>query len=431
VEAREKAAALYGTPSMASPRRSVQTWLARQQRSATPAVPSLVLHSTDCHFNGQVMFHASDPGREYTLGYSDCDFLLPEAADIYPRTCVIWQDRGRLFIRPAPHATVEVNGTPIVQKRELGHRDSVSLGSVFRFLAFTMADDSAHKRLLSDTPEEWQGDAARCALIKGVLGEDRAQLPMEMERAERYASFLGKADLGMAGVADFLQRSHRAQMMVEEANRITAAVKPYGSRQASFELMSVTAVLSIGSDRSALPELCVRLLRQSSGGEEEVQWTMPRFEEQLQGMRHAYVAYLADPARFALDPLSSPWADMTSSSPPTEFAQLQDECEQLRKRLQAIDSLVQGNKSDMPPSYSTGPAVSSPKAASVSCFVSGFPQVLSPTSPMARSPGSPWAARPISPWAAPTSPGQSLYIPVSPAASNGGSVSIGVRSLAA
>lgn len=104
-------------------------------------------------------------------------------------------------------------------------------------------------------------------LILDILGKERAEEPGQLQMALKFMSELKQNNLdsdGATSVQEFLLMARKAAQMVEEANQITAEVKPGGQTNLKFELCAIAPILALGYGRSCCPELSVRLVRHIS-----------------------------------------------------------------------------------------------------------------------------------------------------------------------
>eukprot|EP00930_Biecheleria_cincta_P095582 TRINITY_DN87531_c0_g1_i1.p1 TRINITY_DN87531_c0_g1~~TRINITY_DN87531_c0_g1_i1.p1 ORF type:complete len:1020 (-),score=156.89 TRINITY_DN87531_c0_g1_i1:118-2943(-) len=469
VESMERSLGLYNcghtNPNGTAPWLSQQAWHSSPHAgtSSWPAVPSLVLHSKDPSFSGKLIIHPTKRGRPYSIGCDpSSDFVLPEGAGISPATCTLWQDDGKLFIQPThivllPSSIIEINGIRLVRPdaKELRHGDFVGIGASFRFFAFTRSDDGIQSLLLSASPGDVTSTScvSDIALMETILGPERAQLPGELKRAERYTAVLEhENDItnSKAATRKFLMAAHKVRQMVDEANSITSDLKPGGRTDLHFILLSVSPPLAFGTSMGC-PELCVRAVRlkqqlQGTSVEDEVCiWTLAQFQERLVRMRRAHADWKLDPARFELDLIVNPWSDCSDSSLVAEYLHKVEECAQLQEQLHMIETLATKSRlATAPPSPLKMPAPplsgrGSPAAQSqVACAAATAGRAVpslptSPLRPHCPSPvctGSGWAAPPTHSPAAgsnsatclllgyqpavPLSSRQSVMLPVSP-----------------
>eukprot|EP00931_Biecheleriopsis_adriatica_P116179 TRINITY_DN91857_c0_g1_i1.p1 TRINITY_DN91857_c0_g1~~TRINITY_DN91857_c0_g1_i1.p1 ORF type:complete len:1022 (-),score=176.73 TRINITY_DN91857_c0_g1_i1:47-3064(-) len=423
----ERARGIRGSPRGSRPDPAwllKQPWQGGGTVAAWPDLPSLVIYSKDPNFSGRLVFHPAEPGREYMLGSAgSCEFKLPDVDGVGSETCVLYQDQGRLFLRPLgivllPSATIEVNGVRLVrtEPKELFHQDFVAIGHSFRFFVFTKPDEGMRALLLAEVPSDKAGpESSKASVIRGIIGEKRASLPLEMENAERYVSILQSQNHfgnSVAGIKEFLIAAHRATKLVEEAEAITAAVKPHGQATLRFSLVSSAPVLALGCVSTGCPELRVRLTREEPGQklpDEVAHWDLARFEAKLLLMRKAYTAWSADPLGWCQDPLSNPWLDFNSHGAVNDFQQKQDELERLRDRLSVIKSLANGvpqvDASPRPSPRRVLGSVYSPTATAFSA---------QPSTPLTASGRSRTAWHHTSIPTVPPSPAQASAIPISP-----------------
>ena len=375
------------------------------QREQQSKVPHLANYSDDPHMRGRLVFHPAEAGQEYSLGYSQtCDFLLPHGLGIQTVTCYIRRDgAGRLFIRPATgeandvHSTaslsstseeewqpssapalslVEINGEVLQEPGavELHHLDRVVLGRSVMMYTFLKVGSSIH-----DLPSE-KLPAARHSqqesLILDILGKQRAAEPGHLQMALKFMSELKRNNLDSDGatcVQEFLLMARKAAQMVEEANQITAEVKPCGQTNLKFQLCGIAPILALGYGRSCCPELSVRLVRimsprqvkaraasrsvrrqslhsseilleQFSSGTsgsveaDEVEvlynWTFEKFCSRLQIMQEVWQAHSEDPDNFDLDEFNHPWSEQG----PSELAELRQRYDSLRESIVSAGS---------------------------------------------------------------------------------------------
>jgi len=355
-------------------------------------VPHLANYSEDPHMRGRLMFHPAQPDREYSLGYNhDCDFLVPHGLGIQQVTCFIHKDsNGRLFLRPAAQSdrsssssdeewhpnkrvdgtisSIEVNGIQLksLQDVELQHLDCVVLGRSVMLYAFTQPGSDINSLPADKAVRPSQQES----LILEILGRDRAEQPGQLQMALKYMSELKSHNLdsdGATSVQEFMLMAQKAATMVEEANQITAEVKPGGQTNLRFELCTIAPILALGYGRSLCPELSVRLVRQmspsqakakasavsarraslhsseilleqfSSGaggvGMDEVEvlynWTFEKFCSRLQIMQEVWQAHSEDPENFDLDEFNHPWSEQG----PSELAELRQRYDSLRESI--------------------------------------------------------------------------------------------------
>ncbi|OLP89241.1 Kinesin-like protein KIF1A [Symbiodinium microadriaticum] len=281
-----------------------------------PPIPSLVIYSKDPSFSGRLIFHAEEEGRRYVLGCSSrCDFQLPQTPGICPETCLIWQESGRLFLKPLgiillPSAAIEVNGTRLVraEAKELLHQDFVVLGQSFRFFVFTKPDPTVQALLFSGRAEEGANDESTNAAIRGIIAE-RACSPLEMERARRYLRALEEDMVSSTSSKDeFLKRAMQARNMIEDAKVFSKALRPHDGL--SYELLTLSPVLSL--HELGTPSLCIRVLKNANLAPTEVAlWSFSTFQSRLNLMKNAYNRTFR-PATPATD---DPWREMTAFWP--------------------------------------------------------------------------------------------------------------------
>ncbi|CAE6928635.1 unc-104 [Symbiodinium sp. CCMP2456] len=339
-------------------------------------VPHLANYSEDPHMRGRLMFHPAQPDREYSLGFNhECDFLVPHGLGIQQVTCFIHKDsNGRLSSSSSDEewhpskrvdgaiSSIEVNGIQLksLQDVELQHLDCVVLGRSVMLYAFTEPGSDINS-LPADKAE---------SLILEILGSDRAEQPGQLQMALKYMSELKSHNLdsdGATSVQEFMLMAQKAATMVEEANQITAEVRPGGQTNLRFELCTIAPILALGYGRSLCPELSVRLVRQmspsqakakasavsarraslhsseilleqfSSGaggvGMDEVEvlynWTFEKFCSRLQIMQEVWQAHSEDPENFDLDEFNHPWSEQG----PSELAELRQRYDSLRESI--------------------------------------------------------------------------------------------------
>ena len=353
-------------------------------------LPHLANYSDDPHMRGRLMFHPMEVGREYSLGHNQkaCDFLVPHGLGIQQITCFIRRDaQSRLFLRPATAETddsgssqssedtkvacIEVNGLRLLcpEAVELQHLDRVVLGRsvmLYAFLKPGSIHDLPVDRLPASRPSQQE------SLILDILGKERAEKPGQLQMALKFMSQLKQNNLdkdGDTSVQEFLLMARKASQMVEEANQITAEVKPGGQTNLKFELCAIAPILALGYGRSCCPELSVRLVRHISpwqararasqisarraslhsseilleqlasgtgaGGldsdSEEVlyNWTFEKFCSRLQIMQEVWQAHSEDPENFDLDEFNHPWSEQG----PSELAELRQRYDSLRESI--------------------------------------------------------------------------------------------------
>lgn len=365
-------------------------------------IPHLANYSDDPHMCGRLMFHPLQVGREYSLGFNQkvCDFLVPHGLGIQQVTCYIQRDAaGRLFLRPAAAAEpsersssedenseddeewqpplksslvacIEVNGRRLqeLEAIELQHLDRVVLGRSVCLYAFLQPGSSIH-----DLPAEklpMARPSQQESLILDILGKERAEEPGQLQMALKFMSELKQNNLdsdGATSVQEFLLMARKAAQMVEEANQITAEVKPGGQTNLKFELCAIAPILALGYGRSCCPELSVRLVRhisqvqakakesalkarrasmhsseilleQFSSGTGSIDtdsvevlynWTFEKFCSRLQIMQEVWQAHSQDPENFDLDEFNHPWSEQG----PSELAELRERYDSLRDSI--------------------------------------------------------------------------------------------------
>ncbi|CAK9101901.1 Kinesin-like protein KIF13B (Kinesin-like protein GAKIN) [Durusdinium trenchii] len=368
------------------------------KREDSKRIPHLVNYSDDPYMRGRLTFHPSEVGREYSLGFNPkaCDFLVPHGLGIQEVTCFIQRDNtGRLFLRPAANtetssgssmsgseeewqpcgkasavAYIEVNGQRLQEASavELQHLDRVVLGRSVMLYAFVRPGTSIHDlpadRLPAARPSQQE------LLILEILGKERAEEPGQRQMALKFMADLKKNNLdtdGATSVQEFLLMARKAAQMVEEANQITAEVKPGGQTNLKFELCAIAPILALGYGRSCCPELSVRLVRHispsqakarasatsarraslhsseilleqfasgtGSGGSTDSEvlynWTFEKFCSRLQIMQEVWQAHSQDPDNFDLDEFNHPWSEQG----PSELAELRQRYDSLRDSI--------------------------------------------------------------------------------------------------
>ncbi|CAE7230022.1 unc-104 [Symbiodinium sp. CCMP2592] len=279
--------------------------------------PHLASYSDDPQINGRFIFAVAETGFEYCMGYKpDCDFILPRRAGIAPRSCIVWLDEGGLFIRPVcvdsvPVATVEINHVKLREEpKELRHGDFLVVGSSICFVVKSGTSppgSNLHEKL----PTWWGlGSQDRMRIMHQILPEPRRE---QLEVALQYMSALQGQNLDSRSfqrLDKFLISAKRAAALVVEANALTDVLKPLS--KLNLELSSMAPVMVHGyGDNCGVPDLCVRLVRQTDKQEAELLsiWTMAQFEARLQIMREMHEKRLHRPDSFALDARLDPWAD--------------------------------------------------------------------------------------------------------------------------
>mmetsp|Transcript_120763 Transcript_120763/g.352712 ORF Transcript_120763/g.352712 Transcript_120763/m.352712 type:complete len:1214 (+) Transcript_120763:177-3818(+) len=368
-------------------------------KSLEPSLPCLMNYSDDPHLSGRFVLQPYVESREYSIGYDEaCNFKLPRGLGISPRICYIRREGFRMWIRPAAESTkdgevktdssgevvlsrVEVNSSRIYCEVELQHHDCVVLGRSLMLYAFTKADGGIHNLPAEKLPYSHQGRDTIESLMKAILGTERSMHAEQLQLARNYLRNLQGQNLdsdGSQSIHEFLLMAREAMRMVDEANAITAELKPNSGLR--FELATLSPVLSFGYGRSNCPELCVRLVRNVPVAEatrrltvsrarrqsvhadlllldtftrngrsaslepEEASlevlytWTFAKFTERLALMNDAREAWACDPTKFDLDPISDPWSEYG----PSEIALLhQAHLEQLESSHEEIDRLRQ------------------------------------------------------------------------------------------
>uniref|UniRef100_A0A7S4RK85 Kinesin motor domain-containing protein n=1 Tax=Alexandrium monilatum TaxID=311494 RepID=A0A7S4RK85_9DINO len=365
------------------------------------SLPCLMNYSDDPHLSGRFILQPYVEGREYSIGFAEaCDFKLPRGLGISPRMCLIRRQGLRMWIRPTTDMTkdgevkrdgangevvmarVEVNSLRIFCEVELQHHDCVVLGRSLMLYAFSKADGGIHHIPADKLPHAQQDrKASNETLVKAILGAERSTYAEQLQLARNYLRNLQGQNMDYDGsqtIHEFLIMAREAARMVEEANAITAELKPNSGL--SFELTSMSPVLSFGYGRSSCPELCVRLVRNRSAAEAirkmtvsrarrqsvhadlllldtftrngrseslEVEeachevlytWTFAKFTERLALMNDAREAWACDPENFDLDPISDPWSEYG----PSEIASLhQEHREKLESSHEEIERLRQ------------------------------------------------------------------------------------------
>jgi len=382
------------------------------------SLPCLMNYSDDPHLSGRFVLQPYIESREYSLGYSEaCDFKLPRGLGISPRICYFRRQGIRMWIRPAAETTkdgevkkdsngqvvlalVEVNSSRIFSEVELQHHDRVVFGRSLMLYTFTKADGGIHNIPAEKLPHANQeGADSNETLIPAILGTERSVYAEQVHLARNYLRNLQGQNLdrdGSQSIHEFLLIAREATRMVDEANAITAELKPNSGL--SFELTSMSPVLSFGYGRSNCPELCVRLVQNVSRAEatrrltvgrarrqsvhselllldtfarngrseslepEEARlevlytWTFAKFTERLALMNDAREAWARDPSSFDLDPISDPWSEYG----PSEIALLNQEH---RERLESSHEEIERLRQDM--QVMAAPCLGAPVAAPV------------------------------------------------------------------
>lgn len=346
-------------------------------------LPYLANHNHDPHLSGRIMLHPGEVGKEYIVGYGEeCDFLVPHGLGMASQTCLLRRDFGRLFLKtihrrssadghdyiPGPNGRAEVNGVKVRGKDwvELHHQDCVVLGRSLMFYAFTKPDGgvAALPPNKQQQPGEKEGSESSETLLNNILGPARSGDVEQLHLARKYYAQLQNQNLdaeGATSLHSFLLQACRAMKMVEEANEITADVKPTSNIQ--FELVAMAPMLSFGFGSSSFPEFCVRLVRKlpesraarrvslevvrrkstfansemlkkftNDGLSQSVEaenarvevvhtWHFPKFAHRLQLMQDVHEAWTQDSENFTLDTYNDPWSEYGLG----EIAQLQQE----------------------------------------------------------------------------------------------------------
>mmetsp|Transcript_34115 Transcript_34115/g.79574 ORF Transcript_34115/g.79574 Transcript_34115/m.79574 type:complete len:883 (+) Transcript_34115:104-2752(+) len=248
---------------------SVATW---------PQTPSLVLYSKDPGFNGRLIFHFADEGRQYMLGCApQCDFRLPEMPTLCSKTYSAWQESGRLFIMqtrtiPPPRASIEVNGArlPPTEAKELLHQDFVVLSKTFRFFVF-LRPDPAFQALLFGTGKRGTTEDP----VGGILTSGSC-LPIESESEDGFSQ------------EDSLKHTLAARSLVQEAAALSKAFSPqFGF---TYELLTVAPVPLHETSTQGTPDLYIRLLKAGNPPTEVALWDFRTFQDRLKLMRQAWQA---------------------------------------------------------------------------------------------------------------------------------------------
>eukprot|EP00438_Fugacium_kawagutii_P016513 Skav225453 [mRNA] locus=scaffold3785:41552:48017:- [translate_table: standard] len=154
-----------------------------------------------------------------------CDFLVPHGLGIQEVTCYIQRDEtGRLFLRPAASTSVSSDSSSVSEE------------------------------------EEWQPPLKGSQVAYIEVNGQRLQDPEAIELQHLDRVVLGRSvnnldSDGATSVQEFLLMARKAAQMVEEANQITAEVKPGGQTNLRFELCAIAPILALGYGPSELAEL--------------------------------------------------------------------------------------------------------------------------------------------------------------------------------
>ncbi|CAE7243580.1 unnamed protein product [Symbiodinium sp. KB8] len=275
--------------------RQTRDWMVFQQESAelsrkrTKTMESLMAHSLgDCpppylanysedpHLAFRLVMPVAADGEEHSLGSgASCSFRLPPSLGVCDITGYIRNEEGRLWLRPEPlprastrPASIEVNGEKLsLEPLELQHLDCVLFGRSTIFYVFLqkVSPEELTAKLRSPydiDKEEWEGGLTQ-KVVNSILGEARTDDPLERELARVYCNQLQSQNRDTQGtfmLRAFLQRAKRARLKVDEANDLTACIRPKSGLH--FELVSQAPVLSYGfATHGNLPELSVRLVQ--------------------------------------------------------------------------------------------------------------------------------------------------------------------------
>lgn len=386
--------------------RQTRDWMVFQQESAelsrkrTKTMESLMAHSLgDCpppylanysedpHLAFRLVMPVAADGEEHSLGSgASCSFRLPPSLGVCDITGYIRNEEGRLWLRPEPlprastrPASIEVNGEKLsLEPLELQHLDCVLFdrSTIFYVFLQKVSPEELTAKLRSPydiDKEEWEGGLTQ-KVVNSILGEARTDDPLERELARVYCNQLQSQNRDTQGtfmLRAFLQRAKRARLKVDEANDLTACIRPKSGLH--FELVSQAPVLSYGfATHGNLPELSVRLVQRiaplhrfrraawklmaatkgtrikdavervlpssaspaSYDGTPELlsTWTWTKFLSRLEMMHEVRQTWLADPDGFMLDPAKDPWAEHG----PSEIQQLEEDhatrIQELRER---------------------------------------------------------------------------------------------------
>jgi len=381
--------------------KAVSKFASAREREPENLLPYLANFSDDPHLCGRFVLHPAEVQRDYAIGFGDeADFKVPPGLGVSSKTCYIKRDFGRLFIRAVERrmsvtvggtksqsaGRVEVNGTRIhTEWVELQHQDCVVLGRSLMYYAFTESDGGIQALPMEKRfANGYAGNESSESLINSILGPGRASDRDQMQLAREYYNQMQKYNLDTDGAQllhNFLLQAQRAKKMVEEANDITAEVKPDSGLR--FELTAIAPLLAFGFGHACFPDFCVRLVReipknQSSrrltiermrrqsvqsnvemlrkftmDGERTVAaseeaaievlytWHFPKFTSRLQLMQDARESWTEDPDNFVLDPHEDPWCEYGIG----EIAQIRaDSHDDLSKSREEIRRLREGSR---------------------------------------------------------------------------------------
>lgn len=255
----------------------VSLWKAISRGKSTNALerdyPYIQNWSDDPHLKGTLTFHAPLDTEKLVGSADDCNFVL-QGLGICKHHCYLNNDNARLHIRLAPaengvQPRVEVNGTSLgAESVALQHHDCVLFGRSRAFHVITESDGSAPPPGYFDQNKAKEETLSNTELMKALLGS-RADDEIQFNNAKNYCAQLQGMD-GESTVAfkAFLRSAKKVKRMVDEANEITAAVRP-GDRLA-FELAMVAPPLSFGYSQLNLPIVAVRLVQHMSVGKKKV-----------------------------------------------------------------------------------------------------------------------------------------------------------------
>jgi len=252
--------------------RTMETLMLHSSSQQNAAFPYLANYSEDPHLAFKLVMQVPADGEEKSLGSGDgCYFTLPPGLGVSEVMGFIQND-GHLYLRAAVKnslasraCSIEVNGVKLdLERIELHHLDCVLFGRSTTFYVFLQPatpEELSAKLQNHDLEKDWDGQIT-AQQLEEILGKDRVQDKVDAELARVYCNQLQSHNRNSEGtllLKAFLHRATRARKMVDDANHITADLRPESGL--FFELAAQAPVLACGFSQSNIPELCVLLLR--------------------------------------------------------------------------------------------------------------------------------------------------------------------------
>eukprot|EP00927_Polykrikos_kofoidii_P054325 TRINITY_DN48753_c0_g1_i1.p1 TRINITY_DN48753_c0_g1~~TRINITY_DN48753_c0_g1_i1.p1 ORF type:complete len:1069 (-),score=186.44 TRINITY_DN48753_c0_g1_i1:149-3043(-) len=239
--------------------------------SSKPELPYLANISDDPHLAGRLTFNIPQRDSVFTVGADESADVTIVGLGIQPQMCNL-ANKGKkgLFIQlarnefdPSSIPRVRLNDCPVGEEwLKVFDKDRLELGRAHTFgihcadAEMTMSHQFTRRASLAS--------AGTPAMLAFVLGDDADEAQTAI--AQEYYTLLknrSRKNLGNAStVTQFINNAQALRKLVDEANDITAEMKPNSGIYFDFAMES--PILSFGYDSIELPRFCVRMIRRNS-----------------------------------------------------------------------------------------------------------------------------------------------------------------------